>query len=132
MVSPADAAGKTFAQDKTKSGLRGRSRVSKEGGTRPLWARNGKELFYVSLTGTLMRVGVESGATWAPTAPTQLIGRGYLLAPPIDSGRSYDVSLDGQRFLMIKDSYTAENAGARSIIVVQQWGEELKRLNSIK
>ena len=33
---------------------------------------------------------------------------------------------------MIKDSYSAETAGARSIIVVQQWGDELKRLNSIK
>ena len=58
----------------------GKWQVSNEGGTRPLWARNGKELFYVSLTGTLMSVGVESGATWAATAPTQLIGRGYLLA----------------------------------------------------
>ena len=113
-------------------GNSGRWQVSNEGGTRPLWARNGKELFYVSLTGTLMSVGVEGGATWTATAPTQLIGRGYLLAPPIDSGRSYDVSLDGQRFLMIKDSYSSENAGARSIIVVQHWGDELKHLDSTK
>jgi serine/threonine-protein kinase len=103
--------------------------VSIDGGTRPLWARDGKELFLVSLTGTLMRVGVESGATWGATLPTQLIGAGYMLAPPIDTGRSYDVSPDGKQFLVIKDSVgSTENGSVRGIIVVQQWGEELKKL----
>ena len=54
----------------------GRWQVSVDGGTRPLWARNGKELFYVSLTGAFMSVAVESGATWTATSPMQLIGRG--------------------------------------------------------
>jgi len=57
------------------------------------------------------------------------VGEGYLTAPPVDIGRSYDVSPDGQRFLMIKDGDgTAQTAASRSIIVVQHWGEELKRL----
>jgi len=106
----------------------GRFQVSAAGGTRPLWSRNGRELFYVSLTGALMRVGIDNGPASA-TAPTQLIGEGYLTAPPIDLGRTYDVSPDGQRFLMIKDGDgTAQTAASRSIIVVQHWGEELKRL----
>ncbi len=37
----------------------GHWQVSTAGGTRPLWARSGQELFYVSPTGALMRVGVE-------------------------------------------------------------------------
>ena len=40
----------------------------------------------------------------------------------------YDVSADGHRFLMIKDSVTDETAAAASIVVVQHWHEELKRL----
>ena len=106
----------------------GRWQVSSAGGTRPLWSRNGRELFYVSLTGALMRVGIESGPASA-TTPTQLIGEGYMTAPPIDIGRSYDVSPDGQRFLMIKDGDGSnQTAAPRSIIVVQNWREELKRL----
>jgi serine/threonine-protein kinase len=106
----------------------GRWQVSSAGGTRPLWSRNGRELFYVSLTGALMRVGIESGPASA-TTPTQLIGEGYMTAPPIDIGRSYDVSPDGQRFLMIKDGDGSnQTAAPRSIIVVQHWREELKRL----
>jgi hypothetical protein len=42
-------------------------------------------------------------------------------------GRTYDVSLDGQRFLVIKPS-TASEAGAPQISIVQGWFEELKRL----
>jgi serine/threonine-protein kinase len=107
----------------------GRWQVSVDGGTRPLWARNGNELFYVSLAGALMRVAVQGGATWTAMSPMQLIAPGYLLAPPIDSGRSYDVSPDGHRFLMIKDRFgSTENAPSRSIIVVQHWAEELKKL----
>jgi hypothetical protein len=44
-------------------------------------------------------------------------------------GRTYDVSPDGQRFLMIKASGESNDMSApMSIIVVQNWTEELKRL----
>ena len=82
----------------------------------PVWRDDGKELFYVSAAGALMRVGVESGATWARTPPTHVIGPGYLLAPPVDIGRSYDISSDGQRFLVVKDSQGIDNTSSRSII----------------
>jgi len=39
----------------------------------------------------------------------------------------YDVTADGQRFLMIKETST-ESAGPPPIIIVQNWLEELKRL----
>jgi serine/threonine-protein kinase len=51
----------------------GHWQVSTNGGTRPLWARNGQELFYVSAAGALMRVGVENSASWSATAPTMLV-----------------------------------------------------------
>lgn len=43
-------------------------------------------------------------------------------------GRTYDVSLDGQRFLMIKPGGVAAEGRERSnIVVVQGWSDELKR-----
>jgi hypothetical protein len=44
-----------------------------------------------------------------------------------NAGRTYDVSADGQRFLMIKVSSTQNTtATAASLVVVEHWTEELK------
>ena len=75
--------------------------VSTDGGTRPLWARNSQELFYLNETGALMRVGVAHGPTWAATAPTKLFEGRYGAAAD-QNGRTYDIAPDGKRFLMIK------------------------------
>jgi eukaryotic-like serine/threonine-protein kinase len=102
--------------------------VSTEGGTRPLWARNGHELFYLSVTGALMRVGVTPASTWAATVPTKLF-EGPYGASPNQSGRTYDIAPDGKRFLMIKpEDSRSQTAAPASLVVVQNWREELKRL----
>jgi hypothetical protein len=106
----------------------GHWQVSTNGGARPLWARSGQELFYASPTGALMRVGVEHASSWAATAPTMLIKEGYFTNPGGFVGRMYDVSPDGQRFLMIKAPGTDVGAAMPALIVVQHWDEELKRL----
>ena len=80
-----------------------RQQVSTNGGTQPLWARNGQELFYESM-GTLMRVPVKTGATFERGTPEKVFEAPYLVRPPgAPPGRMYDVSADGQRFLMIKE-----------------------------
>ncbi len=107
----------------------GHWQVSTTGGTRPLWARNGQELVYVSQMGALMRVGVARGPSWAGTTPTLLVKEGYFTNPAVFTGRTYDISPDGQRFLMIKEgSGTDQTAAPPQIIVVQHFDEELKRL----
>ena len=51
----------------------------------------------------------------------------------VGDGRTYDVSPDGKRFLMIKPGGRAEQTAAPpSLIVVQNWFEELKRLVPVK
>jgi hypothetical protein len=102
--------------------------VSPAGGTQPLWAKKGHELFYFAPNGALMSVRVEPGATWTASTPTKLIDGPYYRG---DSGlfRTYDVSLDGTRFLMIKEGAGSNQSPAPpSIVVVQNWFEELKRL----
>ena len=101
--------------------------VSTDGGTQPAWARNGRELFYLAPNGNLMSVAVPPGPTWAPGEPVKVIdGKGkYFAGPTTTPLRSYDVSLDGKRFLMIKQD---ADAAPPTMVVVLNWVEELKRL----
>jgi hypothetical protein len=72
-----------------------------------------------------MRVGVVHGASWAATTPTLLVKEGYFTSPG-NTGRTYDISPDGQRLLMIKED--SDRTAPPSLVVVQHWDEELKRL----
>jgi serine/threonine-protein kinase len=108
--------------------------VSTAGGTEPLWAPDGRELFYRAPKGAVMRVSIAPRATWTAGTPTQLFEAGsYALGGSGDfasySARTYDVSPDGRRFLMIKNSDAPAQASTpQRIIVVQNWVQELKRL----
>ena len=103
--------------------------MSVGGGTRPLWARNGRELFYLGLDGALMAVPIEQGDSWRTGPPAKILESRYLGTNSGALGRTYDVSPDGRRFLMIKAGSGSDRiAGSPPIIVVQNWFEELKRL----
>lgn len=101
----------------------GRWQVSRTGGTRPLWSRNGRELFYLAPNG-LNSVTIAAGTTFNAGPPTRLIERQYF-AQTAFIGRTYDVSIDGERFLMIKES---SSVPPPQIVVIENWFEELKRL----
>jgi serine/threonine-protein kinase len=110
----------------------GRWQVSGSGGTRPLWSRNGRELFYMTTAGpeaTLMSAPIQPGATWSAGTPTKLFsGRFFFTETGIGEGRTYDVSPDGRRFLMIKEANGSDQpATSASLIVVLNWLEELKQ-----
>ena len=86
----------------------GKRQVSTNGGSEPLWARNGQELFYESM-GALMRVPVKMASTFEAGTPRKLFDGPYLFHPPGGGlGRMYDVSVDGERFLMVKESSGAD------------------------
>jgi len=112
----------------------GRWQVSTGGGRQPLWARSGRELFYGSLAspGRIMAVQIPPGPTFSAGNPQMIVDGPYAGAPggiPVPlSGRTYDVSADGQRFLMIKQSVSTNTAAPAQIVVVQHWLEDLKRL----
>jgi serine/threonine-protein kinase len=107
----------------------GQRQVSTAGGSQPLWSKKTKELFYVGADGTLMGVSVEAiGATWDNGTPTKLLEARYLTAGGASGGRTYDVSPDGKRFLMVKGPATDAVFAPPAVILVQHWDEELKRL----
>ena len=109
----------------------GRWQVSTDGGRQPVWTRSGRELVYVAPDGSLVGVPVDNRAndSFATGTPARLVeGSGYYYAwNDQNQGRTYDVSLDGSRFLRLKEDASGDNTPPR-IIVVQNWTEELKRL----
>jgi serine/threonine-protein kinase len=104
----------------------GRWQISTAGGTRPTWARSGRELFYLDASNTLTAVAVQtSRSTFSAGKPAKVFDAKYSTPfPP----RSYDVSADGKRVLLLKDSAAGDrNATPVSMVVVEHWFEELKQ-----
>jgi len=95
-----------------------------DSGTEPLWNRNGRELLYRS-GNKMMAVQVETQPSFSASKPTMLFEREYAASQFPATGIAYDVSSDGQRFLMVKEIEQSSAAG--QINVVLNWFEELKR-----
>ena len=104
----------------------GRWQISTAGGTRPVWARSGRELFYLDASNALTAVPVGiSGPTISIGIPAKLFDTEYAEPNP---SRHYDVSADGQRFLMLKASAAGDpSATPLSVVLVEHWFEELKQ-----
>ena len=101
-------------------------RVSRNGGYEPRWSLDGRELFYLQ-EGSMMAVAVETEAEFSFAAPVELFTGPYFF-DAASRFTSYDVARDG-RFLMIQPEANAGDAPSESsIVVVQNWTEELKRL----
>ena len=96
--------------------------MSTQGGTRPRWRGDGKELFYLAQSNriSMMAAGIRMTATGVETdAPRELfpISVGNFIASP------YDVTPDGQRFLAVELS-APERAAPPT--VVTNWQARLK------
>ncbi len=105
----------------------GRWQISTSGGTRPLWARDGSELFYLDRGGRLTAVSVRTDPDFDFGNPEIVFEETYIgsSGPP---GRTYDVSADGERFLMFKEGGAGDETPPAELILVLNWFEELKRL----
>ena len=100
----------------------GKWQVSSGGGSAPLWAHNGRELFYVSgVGGSSAR---EMVAVQVETRPTFAAGRQTPLFPHNGFNFIYDVTKDDQRFVML--SRLAPEGEAPKLILAQNFLEKLK------
>jgi Tol biopolymer transport system component/predicted Ser/Thr protein kinase len=102
----------------------GNWRVTSAGGTEPRWRRDGKELFYLAPDGKLMAVEVRAGATFEAGAPTLLFQTRRRVPVSATDLFSYDVSPDGQRFLVSTD---VGEAASSALTAVFNWTLDLKR-----
>ncbi len=97
--------------------------VSSQGGEEPLWARNGKQLFY-RWKDQVWVVDVRTDGGFSTGKPRLLFERpGYSGGITI---RAYDLSQDGQRFLMVKREQRKPTPVTEMILVLN-WFEELKQ-----
>jgi len=136
--------GKWVAYDSDESGrpevyvapyptLEPRERISANGGLHPLWAPDGRELYYrmgttqedmeqrfLGQKTRVMAVSIE-------TKPAFKAGQPHMLfeGPYFESGHDLAITPDGKAFILIRENDT--QTGPRTIEVVVNWPEELKQ-----
>jgi len=131
MAYVSDESGREEVYVRPFPGPGGKQQISSDGGGNPIWSRDGKQLFYLSVGD----IGDSDYGCWMVDVRTDgilLAGKPRLLFKTKQFAvgrptRTWDVSRDGQRFLMAKFG-EREPHPVTELIVVQNWFEELKRL----
>ena len=118
-----DESGRVEVYVQPYPGPGGKWQISTEGGTEPVWNPNGRELFYRN-GDKMMTVDISTQPGFAASTPRMLF-EGRYEQPPVPV-HNFDVSPDGQRFLMLKP-VEQEQAAPTKINVVLNWFEELKQ-----
>jgi serine/threonine-protein kinase len=95
--------------------------ISSEGGTGPVWSRDGRELFYAAGS-RMMKVDVTLEPALRAAAPRELFQGDFAWDRPAN----YDVTPDGRRFVMVKTA--GRTSTVEELRVVLNWFEELRRL----
>ena len=99
----------------------GKWQVSTGGGSQPRWRRDGKELYYLTGGNTVMAAAVNGQGAAFDVGPVQRLFEARLRtdAGPLGTGNLYDVSADGQRFLI--NRIVDDPADEAPIRVVTNW-----------
>ncbi len=99
-------------------------KVSLNGGGQPRWSRDGREIFYAEGT-TLMAVSVRTSGSFAVSPPEPLFDHPGLLNMGSNREARYDVSVDGQRFVL-PERVEGRAGKPPTIHVVLNWYEEFR------
>jgi len=95
--------------------------ISTEGGQQARWRGDGREIYYVDATGSLFVVPITLTPEFSPGRPERLFNHAETLQA---RGHRYDVTPDGQRFLVVKVLERSKSV----IRVVDNWFTELRQL----
>lgn len=101
----------------------GKWEISSGGGEQPRWRGDGKELFYVSSDGKIRAVPVTVGAHFDAGVPVELFQASPRELIATSEHVFYDVSKDGQRFLI---NTQIKNTETQPISVVLNWSAKLR------
>ena len=96
--------------------------VSVNGGRQPRWRSDGRELYYWGGGAALMAVSVSTEGVFTLGQPQQLFESSDLRS---GGSPTYDVSADGQRFVMVA-LIEEEGFAPPKIRIVQNWYEEFR------
>jgi len=115
-----DESGRSEIYVRPYPGPGGKWQISNDGGSSPVWARNGNELFYSNADGKLRVVKVTLGASFTATKPQPL---DQIVASDA-RWSNYDVSPDGERFVVVSE---VPEAPKTQINLVLNWFTELQQ-----
>ncbi len=101
-------------------GSGGKWQVSSEGGMRPVWPRDSKEIYYLN-GDKVMAVAVQTAPTFTVGTPRELFEGDFFR-----SGHYFDASSDGQHFFFIKS--LNQTNGPTQINTVLNWSSDLKKM----
>jgi eukaryotic-like serine/threonine-protein kinase len=104
--------------------VNGKWQVSNAGGQEPKWRNDGKELFYMSPDGKIMAVPVSIGASFEAGTPVALFQTHRRQPMSSQDLFSYDVSSDGQRFLI---ATKLDEPNTAPLSVVLNWTSETEK-----
>jgi Tol biopolymer transport system component len=97
------------------SGASGRWQVSTEGGIRPRWRADGRELYYLASPDRLMVVDVTPGDVPRFSQPRELFRQAI---------QSFDVTPDGKTFVVLRPS---DSDLERPLMLMTDWRSRLDR-----
>ena len=98
--------------------------ISRGGGEEPRWRRDGKEMFYLAPDGRLMAVDVKSGTGLEAGSPVALFQTHPRQPISAMDFFSYDVTADGEKFLV---NTRVETSNSAPLSVILNWTSELER-----
>ena len=112
---------------------KGKWQASTGGGDSPLWSPDGRELFYLN-GDAVMAASVQTDPSFNLVGTPKVLFRGKYVGALPAGGTPWDISPDGKRFLMMKESGSTPLAGGgpRKINIVLNWTEELKQRVPVK
>ena len=103
----------------------GKWQLSSGGGSAPLWAHNGRELFYTS-RGKMYVVALHPGSPFSAEPPRVL----FAIPDRVRTGSplrgTFALTPDDQRFLMVRDNSWQDMAGTPTVVVVENFFDELR------
>jgi hypothetical protein len=99
-------------------------RISPDGGSRPRWRRDGKELYYLALDQKLMSVAVKGEAAFTAGPPAALFQLQIIPTPPTQGRQQYAVASNGDRFLV---NTMVEPAIPTPVTIVLNWTAALNK-----
>ena len=102
----------------------GKWQVSSASGLNPLWSPDGSELYYISSLAKMMAVSISPDSVFSSGAPRELFDVSQMFFPSTPLA-NYDISPDGKRFVMVRN--TRERTSTQACNVILNWTDELRQ-----
>ncbi len=130
MAYASDESGRREVYIRDMGGSGRRIQVSSEGGDEPVWSPKGNEIFY-RRGSQMIAVPVSTRGDLTVGVTSVLFDVPFDIDPFNNDATNYDVTRDGQRFIMVQRA-TEPDRSRQQLNIVVNWTEELKRLGRAK